>query len=169
MINQIRLNEGATVPQQSKQRLENFPPFKSMQVKVLELDELWQRVVIQLPLNPHNSNPGGTMFGGAMTSLADPIAALACAKRFPEYTVWTKSLTVDFLRPGSQDLQLVFDFPAETMGKIEQDLAKRNASTPEFEYGFYLDETLCCRVHCQVAIRPADPESHRRGFRNKDH
>ena len=156
------------MPQHSALRLENYPPFKSMQIKVLNLDEDWQRVQILLPLNEHNCNPGGTMFGGAMTSLADPIAALACAKRFPDYTVWTKSLKVDFLHPGNRDLQLRFEFPAEAMEKIEQDLAQRGASTPEFEYGFYLDETLCCRIHCKVAIRPADPDSHRRGFRNKE-
>jgi len=156
------------MPQHSKQRLENYPPFKSMQVKVLELDDLWRRVVITLPLSEHNANPGGTMFGGAMTALADPIAALACAKRFPDYTVWTKEITANFLRPGSEDLQLIFEFPAEVMAKIEQDLVQRNASTPEFEYGFYLGETLCCRIHCKVAIRPANPDSHRRGFRNKE-
>ena len=154
--------------QESAARLEHYPPFKSMTIKVLEMDDRWQRVRIQLPLNVHNSNPGGTMFGGAMSSLADPIAALACAKCFPDYTVWTKTLIVDFLHPGSDDLELVFEFPEAVMEKIKQDLAKRDASTPEFEYGFYLGEKLCCRIHCKVAIRPADPTSHRRGFRNKD-
>ena len=156
------------MPQHSALRLESYPPFKSMQIKVLELDERWQRVRILLPLTERNCNPGGTMFGGAMASLADPIAALACAKRFPDYTVWTKSLTVDFLHPGNGDLQLLFEFPVTAMETIEQELSQRGACTPEFEYGFYLDEKLCCRIHCKVAIRPADPDSHRRGFRNKE-
>ncbi len=156
------------MPQHSAQRLENYPPFKSMQILVLELDADWQRVRILLPLIEHNQNPGGTIFGGAMTALADPIAALACAKRFPDYTVWTKSLKADFIRPGRSDLQLLFEFPPSAMDKIQSDLQEKGASTPEFYYGLYLDDgSLCCRIHCQVAIRPADPDSHRRGFRNK--
>lgn len=157
------------MPQHSAQRLENYPPFKSMNIRVLELDDLWQKVRILLPLNPHNVNPGGTMFGGAMASLADPIAALACAKRFPDYTVWTKRLQVDFLCPGTEDLLLKFDFPKQTAQSIKTELLEKASTTPEFSYGFYrADDTLCCRISCAVAIRPADPESHRRGFRNKE-
>ncbi len=157
------------MPQHSAKRLESYAPFKSMGVKVLSLDELWGKVRILLPLNAHNVNPGGTMFGGAMSSLADPIAALACAKRFPDYTVWTKSLRIDFLRPGSEDLVLHFDFPKTLQQSLENELAEKGSATPEFEYGFYLaDGTLCCLVHCAVALRPSDPNSHRRGFRNKE-
>ena len=157
------------MPQHSAQRLENYPPFKSMSIQVLELDELWRRVRILLPLSPHNVNPGGTMFGGAMSSLADPIAALACAKRFPDYAVWTKSLHVEFLRPGTEDLLLKFDFPEQQSQEIEAELLDKASTTPEFSYGFYLaDDTLCCRIRCAVAIRPSDPASHRRGFRNKE-
>ncbi len=169
MITRSTNNREQVMPQHSALRLENYPPFKSMNIKVLELDELWQRVRILLPLEPQNLNPGGTMFGGAMSSLADPIAALACAKCFPDYTVWTKSLRVDFLRPGTDDLILQFDFPQDLRQEIETVLAEKGSYTPRFSYGFYrADGTLCCQIGCEVAIRPADPDSHRLGFRNRE-
>lgn len=109
------------------------------------------------------------MFGGAMSSLADPIAALACAKSFPEHTVWTKSLNIKFLRPGTEDLILQFDFPDGMHQQIEDELAKKSSYTPHFDYGFYrADGTLCCQIGCEVAIRPSDPNSRRRGFRNRE-
>ncbi|MCU7807497.1 MAG: PaaI family thioesterase, partial [Candidatus Thiodiazotropha sp. (ex Semelilucina semeliformis)] len=53
--------------------LERFPPFQLLGIRVLELDENWRRVRILLPLNADNRNPGGSMFGGSIASLADPI------------------------------------------------------------------------------------------------
>jgi hypothetical protein len=63
--------------------LEWYPPFRPMRIKVLEISEEWRRVRIRLPLNAMSRNPGGVMFGGYQAALADPIAALACARVFP--------------------------------------------------------------------------------------
>lgn len=151
----------------SAQRLERFPPFQAMGIKVLDLDPDWQRVRLLLPLNEHNVNPGGTMFGGAMAALADPIAALACAARFTDYTIWTKSLSLDFISPGRSDLQLLFEFPPGAMDQISAQLADSGGCNHTFHYGLYLDDgALCCRVTCVVALRSPAPDSHRRGFRN---
>lgn len=156
------------MPDDSAQRLENFPPFRAMGIKVLELEPHWQRVRLLLPLSEHNTNPGGTMFGGAMAALADPIAALACAARFPDYTIWTKNLTLDFIIPGRSDLQLLFEFPPSAMDQISARLADTGGSNHTFHYGLYLDDgALCCRVSCVVALRTPAPGSQQRGFRNK--
>ena len=54
-----------------------------MRIKVLEIADDWRTVRILLPLNARSRNPGGVMFGGYQAALADPIAALACARVFP--------------------------------------------------------------------------------------
>ena len=64
----------------ARKRLEWYPPFFVMRIRVLELSDDWRRVRIRLPLNGFSRNPGGVMFGGYQASLADPIAALACAR-----------------------------------------------------------------------------------------
>ena len=77
-----------------------------MRIKVLELTDNWDVVRIKLPLNAVSKNMGEAMFGGYQASLADSIAALACVKRFPNYDVWSRTLIIDFIRPGNSDLEL---------------------------------------------------------------
>lgn len=138
-----------------RKRLEWFPPFWFMGVKVLELADDWSVARFRLPLNAFSKNPGGCMFGGNQASLADPIAALACVKRFPDYSVWTRSMEIDFLREGSSDLELRFAFPQELDHHIRQELAEKGRCTPTFEYGLYrADGEMCARVINRVAIRP---------------
>ena len=135
--------------------LEFYPPFWFMRIKVLEMDREWRRVRIRLPLNAISRNPGGVMFGGYQTALADPIATLACARVFPGYSVWTRGLTVDFEHGGSTDLELRFEFPATLERQIRAALARDHRATPSFEYGFYLrDGMRCTRIVNIVAIRP---------------
>ena len=138
-----------------RKRLEWYPPFFVMRIRVLELSDDWRRVRIRLPLNGFSRNPGGVMFGGYQASLADPIAALACARVFPGYSVWTRGLTLDFLRGGSTDLELRFEFPAEQEAAIRRELDERGRATPVFQYGYHLaDGTQCTQILNTVAIRP---------------
>jgi len=135
--------------------IEWYPPFLLMRVKVLEISDGWRRVRLRLPLNAFSVNPGGVMFGGYQAALADPIAALACSRIFPGYSVWTRAMTIDFRHGGSTDLELRFEFPPEQEEAIRQELAKAGKATPSFEYGYYLtDGTQCTRISNVVAIRP---------------
>ena len=135
--------------------LEWYPPFLMMRIKVLEIGPQWRRVRIRLPLNAISRNPGGVMFGGYQAALADPIAALACARVFPGYSVWTRAMHMDFEHGGGTDLELRFDFPPELEARIGEELARDGRSTPSFEYGFHLaDGTRCTRIVNTVAIRP---------------
>ena len=131
-----------------------WPAWWMMRLKVTSLANDWREVRITLPLTWISRNMGGSMFGGFQASLADPIAPLACAKVFPGYHVWTRSLFVDFQRPGNSDLELRFDFSPEMEEAISKELAERHRSTPTFEYGFYREDgLLCTKVKCVVAIR----------------
>ena len=136
-------------------RLELYPAFAMMRVKVLEISDGWRRVRIKLPLNSISRNPGGVMFGGFQASLADPIAALACARVFPGYSVWTRAMTVDFQKGGSTDLELCFEMKPEQEAAIAAELKANGRATPTFEYGYYLkDGSLCTLIKNTVAIRP---------------
>jgi acyl-coenzyme A thioesterase PaaI-like protein len=135
-------------------RIELYPPFWLMGVKVREWSDDSQRIRIHLPLNWRSRNMGGSMFGGYQASLADPIAPLACSRIFSGYDVWTRKLVVDFRAPGSTHLELRFDFPAEKREEIRLDLEAHGRSNPVFEYGFFREDGVCCsKVHCTVAIR----------------
>ena len=136
-------------------RLERFPPLRNLRIQVLELGADWRRVRILLPLSRCNRNPGGSMFGGAVACLADPIPALACNRLFPGHGVWTRRLEVDFVRPGTDDLVLRFAFSRAVEERIARELAAKGRSTPDFEYGFYLPNgEMSARIRNWVAIRP---------------
>ena len=136
-------------------RIEYYPPFWLMRVKVLELADDFGRVRIKLPLTMFSRNMGNAMFGGHQASLADPIPALACAKRFPGYSVWTRSMKVDFLREGSSHLELRFEFPVLLFRNIASELKQTGKSTPTFELGIYREDgEMCTRISNTVAIRP---------------
>jgi len=140
------------IPQEK--RIELYPPFWMMRIKVLELNA-WRQVRIRLPLTALAKNMGGTMFGGYQASLADPIAALACNELFPGYAVFTRELKLDFRLPGNSDLELRFDFDAQTEQQIAEELKLKGRSNPQFEYGLYRsDGSLCTLVQCTIAIRP---------------
>jgi acyl-coenzyme A thioesterase PaaI-like protein len=126
-----------------------------MRIKVLEVSDDWRHLRVRLPLNTLSRNPGGVMFGGYQAALADPIAAIACARVFPGFSVWTRAMCIDFQRGGSTDLELRFDFPADLEAAIRRELETEGRATPTFEYGYYLsDGSRCSIVRNTVAIRP---------------
>lgn len=136
-------------------RLELYPPFFKMGVKVLEVQDDWRRMRLRLPLTAFSRNLSGDMFGGWQAALADPIAALACARAFPGYSVFTRAMSIAFEKPGSTDLELRFEMSAEQEAEIAAALRANGRATPTFEYGFYLaDGSLCTRISNTVAIRP---------------
>jgi acyl-coenzyme A thioesterase PaaI-like protein len=136
-------------------RLELYPPFFKMRAKIVEARNGWRQMRIRLPLTAFSSNLSGDMFGGWQAALADPIAALSCARVFPGYSVWTRAMSVAFEKPGSTDLELRFEMHPEQEAAISAELKSNGRATPTFEYGFYLtDGTLCTRITNTVAIRP---------------
>jgi acyl-coenzyme A thioesterase PaaI-like protein len=138
-----------------KQRIKWYPPFWLLKIKVLEVSADWREISIVLPQSWIATNVGGSIFGGFQACLADPIAAMSCAKIFPDFTVWTRSLNLDFLHQGITDLQLRFHFPAEQETQIREELKHKGRSTPSFEYGYYNDAgQICTVIKARVAIRP---------------
>jgi len=142
-----------------RRRLELYPPFRQMRVKVVELSSDGRRIRLRLPLTRLSRNPGGSMFGGYQAALADPVAPIACVRLFPGHSVWTRHLEVDFRHEGTTDLELRFAFPPPLETRIRRELQEQGRSTPSFDYAFYrVDGTLCTQVRCTVAIR-------RKGYR----
>ncbi len=138
-----------------RQRLEWYPPFWLMRVRVLEVADDWQTIRLRLPLTAASRNMGGSMFGGYQAALADPVAALACARRYPDYAVWTRAMNIDFIAEGNSDLELRFEFDPNLDAQICAELAEKGRSTPSFEYGFFRqDGVQCSRIINKVAIRP---------------
>lgn len=135
--------------------LELYPPFVPMRIKVLEISDNWRAVRILLPLNARSRNPGGVMFGGWQAALADPVAALACARVFPGYSVWTRAMTISFDHGGNSDLEMRFSLTPEQEQVVRMELERDGRSTPTFEYAYVRkDGVRCTLIRNTVAIRP---------------
>ena len=135
--------------------LEMYPPFVPMRIKVLEISAGWRSVRILLPLNYLSRNPGGVMFGGWQAALADPIAALACARIFPGYSVWTRGMNISFDHGGNSDLEMRFCLTSGQEQEIRIALERDGRATPTFEYGYVRkDGVRCTVIRNTVAIRP---------------
>jgi acyl-coenzyme A thioesterase PaaI-like protein len=135
--------------------LELYPPFLKMGIKVVEIADGWRDVRIRLPLNALSRNPGGVMFGGWQAALADPIAALACARVFPGYSVWTRAMTISFDHGGNSDLEMRFRLTPEQEADIRIELERDGRATPTFEYAYTRkDGVRCTVIRNTVAIRP---------------
>ena len=76
------------------------------------------------------------MFGGFQACLADPIAAMSCLTVFPGYSVWTRSLHLDFKCQGLTDLVLNFKMLPEQEEQIRQELKQKGRSTPDLNMVF---------------------------------
>jgi len=135
--------------------LELYPPFMPMRIKVLEITANWRTVRILLPLNARSRNPGSVMFGGYQAALADPIAALACARIFPGYSVWTRAMAISFDHGGNSDLEMRFTLTPGQEEEIRMRLETEGRATPTFEYGYFRkDGVQCTVIRNTVAIRP---------------
>jgi acyl-coenzyme A thioesterase PaaI-like protein len=135
--------------------LEMYPPFMPMRIKVIEIKENWRTVRILLPLNARSRNPGGVMFGGYQAALADPIAALACARVFPGFSVWTRAMSISFDHGGNSDLEMRFTLTTGQEKDIRMQLETEGRATPTFEYGYVRkDGVQCTVIRNTVAIRP---------------
>ncbi len=137
-----------------KHKIEWFPGFWLLRPKVLELTPCWRKINILLPQSCIATNNGGSLFGGFQACLADPIAAMSCVKNFPGYSVWTRSLNLDFRAEGVTDLELRFKMTSEQAAEISSELKHKGRSTPEFKYGYYQqDGSLCTVIKARIAIR----------------
>ena len=138
-----------------KRRFSLFMPFLLMRASLEEYNEDWSKVRIRLPLTWMSRNAAGNMFGGFQASLADPIPAMACLRKFPKHRVATKALEIDFIRVGNSDLTLHFDFDPEQEQQIREELAEHGRATPCFDMVYIREDgKVCTTIKNTVAIRP---------------
>lgn len=110
-----------------------------MGVKVLAVASDYRHVHLRLPLRWYGKNLYGSMFGGFICAVADPLPTLLCHKIFPHTDVWTKKQCVYFLKPARGDLDLFIDIAEEAVQAIQAQLAQEGAT--EYEFVFYLRDS----------------------------
>ncbi len=118
-------------PESSKTRLERwgfnwFPAFRGTGGKITHISADYRVVAAKLPLRRKTRNYVGTIFGGSMFSVVDPVYMVMLYKILGnQYSIWVKSAEIEFLKPGKSTLYAVFQLPESETKKIEQAVSIR--------------------------------------------
>ena len=96
-----------------------FPAFIGTGGKISHISADYRHVEAKLPLNRRSKNYVGTLFGGSMFSIVDPVYMVMFYKILGTgYSVWVKSAQIDFLKPGKTTLYSVFHLSQEDTDKL---------------------------------------------------
>jgi acyl-coenzyme A thioesterase PaaI-like protein len=82
-----------------------WPCYRGTGGRITYVASDWREVRVRVPLSFGTRNYVGTIFGGSMYGALDPIPMIMLIQLLgPEYSVWDKSASVRFLRPGRETL-----------------------------------------------------------------
>ncbi len=98
-----------------------FPAWRGTGARVTYIAADWREVRVQLPLSWRTRNYVGTIFGGSLYGAVDPMYMIMLIHVLgPAYTVWDKSATIRFRKPGRSTLYARFRLDDEEIEKIRR-------------------------------------------------
>jgi acyl-coenzyme A thioesterase PaaI-like protein len=122
----------STLRQRLLERLINFyPPLFGAGIHSRSLDE--RTIEVEMKLTIFNKNIVGVHFGGSLYAMCDPWFMLILMRLLgPDYTVWDKAASIQFLRPGHGKVKARFHIPAEQVEQIRLDADNHYKIEPTF-------------------------------------
>ena len=82
---------------------------------------------MKLKLRFWNANYVGTQYGGSIFSMTDPFYMVMLMKNLGQhYTVWDKSATIHYLKPGRSDLRASFTLTEEDLNSIRSTVEREH-------------------------------------------
>jgi acyl-coenzyme A thioesterase PaaI-like protein len=139
-----------------------FPAFRGTGGRVRLVSADFREVAVELPLNWRTRNYVGTIFGGSLYAAVDPFYMIMLIQTLgPEYTVWDKSASIRFRKPGRSTLYARFLLPESETEEIRRLLE----TAPSIDRLFRVElKDAQGVVHAEVEKtiyirrrRPADP------------
>jgi acyl-coenzyme A thioesterase PaaI-like protein len=133
-----------------------FPAFRGTGGKITYIADDWREVRVDVPLSRRTRNYVGTIFGGSMYGAVDPIYMVMLIKLLgPGYTVWDKSASIRFRRPGRSTLHARFVIDDAELDAIRETLKTERAIDRAYRIDLVDDEgTVHAEVEKILHIRP---------------
>ena len=118
--------------QRFRERLINlYPPFLRAGIRSRRIDAYTTRV--EMKLTALNRNILGTHFGGSLYAMCDPWFVLILMRALgPDYIVWDKSASIQFLQPGRGKVTATFHIPLERVNEIREQADSGKKTEPVF-------------------------------------
>ena len=100
-----------------------FPAWRGTGARVTYIAADWREVRVRLPLSWRTRNYVGTIFGGSLYGAVDPMYMIMLIHVLgPAFTVWDKSATIRFRKPGRSTLYARFRLDDEEIETIRRSL-----------------------------------------------
>ncbi len=119
-------------PIRFREKLINFyPPFLGAGIRARAVDE--RTYTVEMKLTALNRNVVGTHFGGSLYAMCDPWFMLILVRALhPDFIVWDKSASIQFLKPGRGRVTATFHIPQERIDEIRQAAQQAKKIEPVF-------------------------------------
>ncbi len=96
-----------------------FPAYRGTGGRVTYLSGDFRQARVEIPLNRRTRNYVGTIFGGSLYGAVDPIYMILLIRVLGKgYTVWDKSATIRFVKPGRGRLTARFVLEEDEIAQI---------------------------------------------------
>lgn len=96
-----------------------WPPFVGAGIRVARIAADFREIVVEMPLRRYNRNYFGTHFGGSLYAMTDPFFALMVLHNLPpNYLVWDKAASIEFVAPGRSRMRAVFRLSQDDLDTI---------------------------------------------------
>jgi acyl-coenzyme A thioesterase PaaI-like protein len=140
-----------------------WPPFLGAGIKVMRIAADYRDIEVTLRLGLLNRNYVGTQFGGSLFAMADPFYMLMMLHNLgPDYVVWDKTGSIEYLKPGRGDVHARFHLPPAEVTKARRATTHGRKYEPTFHVSIVDNkgETIA-RVSKTLHIRrkPATPHA----------
>ncbi|HZZ85566.1 MAG TPA: DUF4442 domain-containing protein [Anaeromyxobacteraceae bacterium] len=120
-------------PRRMLRLLSLYPPYLGAGVRVLQAEPDLSRVEVSMRLTAWNRNYVGTHFGGSLYSMCDPFFMIMLMSSLgPDYVVWDKAASIEFLRPGRGTVRARFELPAPRVEEIRAAADRGEKVLPRF-------------------------------------
>jgi len=144
--------------QRLRERLINFyPPLLGAGIRSQMVDE--NTVRVEMKLTALNRNIVGVHFGGSLYAMCDPWFMLILMRLLgPDYIVWDKAASIQFLQPGRGKVTASFHISQERLDEIRQAAEEHSKTEPLFRVEV-LDESgrAVARVEKLLYVRKRKP------------
>lgn len=111
-----------------------WPPLICSGIRVVRLAPDWRSAETQLRLRWWNRNAVNTMFGGSLFAMTDALYPVMLQHNLgPNYVVWGRSASIDFLAPGRKIARARFELSSERIDEILEATADGRRHEPVFE------------------------------------
>lgn len=116
-----------------RRRINEYAPYVGAGIEVSHLAEDASEIGVHMPLRESNANLMGTHFGGSLYAMVDPHLMILLTRRLgPEYVVWDKSASIEFIRPGRGTVSSTIRLTETEVERIRNATANGSKCLPEW-------------------------------------